>query len=714
MRARNKLSRIICILIGIVIISTSVFFAKADNDETPGNLDIVLSTNAFKYQNFTHVVNSHYFEELYYSVKNDEGKYLSFNENLQYTGIQDAPYIITIKGSDWQGYNENKSSKVTLTGIPNGNYKIEFTKKDGEYAKFDDEHNGYLDVEPSIANENFSINNSSTSVETSLSLKCKKSYYLYYVDTTGKTPEIQWRIKERSTTNYFGFTYEKDSDGNNVYTYSPDGEIRNITIVSRERTIVKGMPWSSSQDYGVAANLDYGTRLESFYGTMLDKSNREPDTDLYNFVSYTDSLVIPQYRDVGYFYTSTEELRAYTINKKGTDGKSANGKFVLYDIIIPPYDESFPMTEEMYQQYISTIKQKKAILDHYDSYQLGDKIYTNAYVVKGWTESDEEDTIIETNNGEANIIYPLYHHGDSVWTSTSFFLCETASDDEHFLENETFIESFSGETYNTKIIQNGEQINGNGKTFTDDCEHFEYGDLSVEVESNVEDEKQKEVINQNKPSVTKIVLDENGEVDNNCQDTFKFGLFDDSNNLIATVNLKANETKCFDVQISDPEAANYYSRENGKYYIAEYVNADYTLENIAGEGAMNGRKITLEDEVIEDIYKDVYAYDYDETNAVNVTYTDKTVKLPQEEKPEPKDEEEKPVPEPEKKDEEVPPAEEKVVEEKPQEKPAEEIKQVVVDSKADTEIPKTGENTIVFVSIIGLSLASMVLVVKKF
>lgn len=685
MKTKNFILKFIVILIGTMAMCFMTHVSKAEGNGTSGSLDIELLTDAVVSNDYYHVSNVAYYKEVYYSVIDNDGKYLCFNEDFEYTGKQDEQYIVTVKDSNWQPGSDNHTSKVTLTGIPNGNYKLEFAKKDGEYAKkSQDKENAFI-VDPRIENDEFSINDGSASVQTNISLKCKNNIFLYYLDETGKNSEIQWRVADRSS-NFFKFTYEKDEQGNNVYTYSPDGDIENITIVNRETTIVKELPWISSGLYGISANLTYGARLQSFYGVMLNKDESEGVDNTYNFVSYVDSLPIPQYKNAGYIYTCTECLKAYTIDKKGTDGDIANGKFVLYN---------------------DSIKSQKANLEHFDTYELNGKSYSNVYVVKGWADESEEGDKIETVDGKATIIYPIYHYGKT-WESTDFYLYETDSDDMHFLISETFIEIFSGENYTTKIIKNGVQINGRTASFMLDGVPFEYGDVSVEIETEAEDEKQKEVVNQNKPKVTKIVLDENGEVDRNCQETFKFGLFDSSDNLIATVLVKANETKYFDVQLSNPDGENYYIRNSSYLYIAEYANENYTLKEITGEGALAGHKTVLDYEINENIFKDIYQYQYSTIEAVSAVFTDQIIKREEQKPEEPIEEEEKPEPTPEK-EEKTPEEEQKV----PEEKIEKETKTFVIENTAKQELPKTGENNAILVFVISCSIIFMLFVIKK-
>lgn len=559
-----KIAMMMFIALACIILIPSV--SKAD-EPTSGNIKVILTVEGvFPDYDSSHISGMNCISEVYYSVKNSDGEYLCFNDSFEYTGKQNEPCVITVSTEQFQNYNDGKSSVVTFSGIPNGNYTIEFTQKDGECVKHAESTFDCV-ANPGIDNVDISINGNTATADTSVMLKAIHKYVLYYIDETGSNEKIYWRFGKRDL---YKFNYHKDSDGNNVYEWDKNGTVEDIEIVSGERTFVYP-PIGDAGVYNVSSKINPNCILLNTNGTVHETGswNYEREDDYTG----SDSIYFPIREDMGFAYVYTRAEKAYTIDKKGNDGVTINSQFVL-------------------SNSSNGRIQKKAIFDHYDTYELNGNEYSNVYVVKGFVDNNESTTnegIIETIEGKATIIYPLVEfNGNTTWAPTHYYLYEVGTDADYLFNKQYYCGEIIGEKYGLVTTLDGNAFPSSAGRMSGNIDQISYDDIEVSIDSDIEDEIIANIVNEKKPSVTKIVLDEDGNVDEDCDETFKFGLFKVPTNnqedyeLIAIVEIKANETKTFDVQINDNTQDNYYG--SGNYIIAEFINDNYYVSNVELEG----------------------------------------------------------------------------------------------------------------------------------
>ena len=598
----------IVFIAGLVILPC---YSKADEINSTGDLDLVLTIEgAYPEVTDGHKYGMNRVSEVYYYIKNQSGEYLCFDSSLKYTGKQVEPNIIVVQREQFQECNEGCSSVVTLKGIPDGDYTIEFAQKNGDCIEREDEYYDFETI-PNIENGTISINGSVTTVNTSIFFKGVHGFILYYIDETGTNPEIYWRLGKNVL---FKFNYRKDSEGNNVYEWAKDGTIEDIKIVSGERTIVVP-PVGDSGIYNVSSKI-YPNCV------LLNTNGGVHATGSWNFAredDYTgsDSIYLPRKDDLGFAYVYTNAQKAFTINKIGSDGATINSEFILSDAI-----------------NWNNI-QNKVIFDHYDTYELNGNEYTNVYVVKEMVEANDANInsgIIETINGCATIIYPLIKYdGGHNWSETHYYLYEVGTDNEYMYNNAYYCGEIIGDEYGLNVTLNDEAFPSEYGRIFENARQISYDDIEVAIDTEIEDEIVTKIINEKKPSVTKIVLDEDGNVDTDCEDTFVFGLYKMSNTngeqpkLIATVNVKANETKYFDVQINDFYADNYYG--SGSFFIAEFKNDKYYVSDAELTGVATSKYI-LTDEQYNEIDKTVVICGRSLDMAINAVFTNAKKKMP--------------------------------------------------------------------------------------
>ena len=593
---------IIFSLIGIILIPN---ISKADEPNATGNIDIVLTAEGV-YPNFDnpHGSGMNRISEVYYSIKNSSGEYLCFDSTLKYTGKQSEPSIITIPREQFQDYNEGNSSIASLTGVPNGNYTIEFMKQNNDYVGHS-RTSDYFSTIPSIENANIAINGNTATIDTSILFRAEHGFILYYIDETGINPEIYWRLGDNN--NVFKFKYRKDSEGNNVYEWAKDGTIEDIKIVSGERTIVIP-PIGDSGIYNVSSKIYPNCILLNTNGTVHASGSGPFDRE--DDFSGSDSITFPSEKDLGFAYVYTRAEKAYTINKVGSDGTSINSKFVLSDSSNGDI-------------------QNKVVFDHYDTYELNGNEYTNVYVVKEMVEANDtniDSGIIETINGSATIIYPLIeYNGHNNWSQIQYYLYEIGTEDNYIFNSKYYCGEIIGDKYGLKVTYDGEDFPSSAGRIYENADQISYDKIKVSIDSSIEDEIIKRIINEKKPSVTKIVLDEDGNIDTNCQDTFKFGLYKkidgywDQYELISTLELKANETKFFEV---DSGYLHY------TYLIGEFKNSSYYVTKSEMEGVEGATEFTIPEGVLEELDRKAIVYRHTQSSAENAVFTNSKKKMP--------------------------------------------------------------------------------------
>ena len=607
---KNVVKTIIFVLLVFASIMLVPKISKADEPSSTGNLEIVLTTEgAYPDSENSHKLGMDKISEVYYSIKNSSGEYLCFDSSLEYSGKQSDQYIITISNEKFQDCNEGKSSVVTLKGIPNGDYVLEFVQKDGSYISTTSLYNDFT-VEPSVGNKNISIDGSTATINTSILFKAVYKFILYYIDETGTNPEIYWRLGINSLLK---FSYRRDSEGNNVYEWTKDGTIEDIKIVSGERTIVVP-PIGSSGIYNVSSKVNPDCRLlcTNGYVNAVGPWSYERKDDF----SGSDSIGFPHQQDLGFAYVYTCAKKAYTINKVGNDGKTVDSKFILYN---------GRMSDG-----------KRIIFDYYENYELNGVTYENVYAIKGIADGNSEigqDGVIQTKNGSATIIYPLVEFdGGHIWSPTHFCLYEAETSDDYMFYPMELSGEIVGEVYGLNVTLNGQEFPSSAGRITQNAGQISYNDIEVAIDSDIEDEIVKTVVNEKKPSVTKIVLDENGNVDTSCTDTFKFGLFktpvdyQDDYMLIATVELNANETKTFDVQTNDINAENYY--RSGEYIIAEFYNNNYYVSNAELTGYDGQAGFIIPDGQLSEVDRMALRYNKSSTLVINAVFTNMKKTMP--------------------------------------------------------------------------------------
>lgn len=573
----KKTLKLLLITAIILLLALLINLVKADGT---GSLVINLELDEGTGNNYPY---SSYFNYMSYQLKDSNDNPITFDDTFATANnvtIENGT-IIKIPSSAWTLQSQGHYT-FTLSGIPNGTYKFELAgceySEDTYAARYNQPRN-YTE------NPTITINGGETTVNEKMVLTLAHSFNLYYLDQSGHTPNVTFQFASDTNTP-FTFTYSEDDDGNNVYTYDTNSTNSDILVVSGERTIVKEMPGIQACSYRIKADLKYGDKLLSYSRgiTCSETSSQE----LYS--TAWDSIELPYDANVGYFAECANVQKAAVVEKKANDGTSRDCTFRIRDTSVFGSDNSMKY-------------------DYYETYDLYGVTYSNVYVLNG--EHSETPVELSTINGKATIIYPQtyerwYYDSETrhsyITTPTKFAIYETGADNDVFYDPRISVGTVQETDYEKATIYDG-NVTQLDRTYWDiDYSKFEstYDEYSGEV-------KNVEIIDVLKPRITKKVVDENGNEIANDTNTYTFGLYAANKKLLATVTLKANETKYFDVQMTDNTQDNFYTTSDGSgviKYIAEIKKGNSVLKNITSD---KGEIYTFTEDELLDISEDIYA-----------------------------------------------------------------------------------------------------------
>lgn len=542
-------------------------------DDTTGTLRINMKIkNGFEYSNTIS-----YFTKMVFQL---------------HKGNYHNTYIV--EPDDWTYDSTNKQYYVEYSDVPNGDYSLYFVHYESSYED-------HINMNFEFENRDFSIDGNLSEVNLTATISTKHNYYMYYKDWSGHNSQIKVDLR-LYPQDAFKYNYEKDSEGNNVYTFSTDGNVSEITVVDGERTIVKDLPYASSGSYRVRGNLYTGGQyIQHTHSVITESSNTTKDY----FCSIFNSTYFPEKNDSVFYLEYIEKYRAMNLTKEANDGTVANADFVLKD--------------EVNQGKI-------ALFDHYDTYEFEGKEFSNVYVLNGKTADD--GGIISTIDGNATIIFPVLMLNDgNYYRPSKYSLYEVNADEGLLFYKDTKMSEYIGMEYPKASTYRGTQIStliGSVPPYNlyeyISSEDFTNGFVSTTQEGKTN------LTNYKKPSVTKIVLNENGEVDSSCQDTFYVGLYDSEFKLISKVEVKANETAYFDVQMQDASKSNYYSTDS-TYYIMELENKEYFTKDIYSNSVSEGEiyDVSESDDISEKVYPKAFKYISKSDESCNVVFVNAVI-----------------------------------------------------------------------------------------
>lgn len=505
-------------------------------------------------------------EGLSYSVKNTNGQYIKFTNNngiLNYDGVSNSKVILTDLHGD-----------TDVVGLPAGTYIL---AQEGEVKNYSLAEAVEFTVTDSDINKEVKLTISKNNTELVIhnwctSGECEKESKLMITIIQGANP-----------VSYF---YDKGiEDGVHIYEYAGMEKIDGTTnVISVDGT---------TKIYKLPIDMIYHYQFANTFGN-------DPHL-IYNSYCFSYS-----YGRLTWNLVTLDNRYMRTFKKVGTDGNATDASFSLsYDNLGYKY-----------------------IFEHHDTLLYNGVTYKNVYEVIGLKEDinyNGEDSIIKTENGEFNLLFPEFILDSTKCYNWSIKPTEFYSN--YCYEERTFISSlYEIDAENGYLKNEGKlmDVNASRASYTfnyikqDVEEGFEIAgrvnfdpsvDIIYETKTDVSDVT---ITNNMKPKVTKnIDGTNNGE-------TFYFDVYeksDDSLILVHSFELKGGESKYLEPKyINGEEVEGGYLEEDKTYIVKERGNESFSLISVTGT---NGNVIETDTEkYFEFVYKLVDPVDISFLNRV--------------------------------------------------------------------------------------------------
>ena len=337
----------------------------------------------------------------YVSIQNEEGRYLTFGEDWNMSGLSDEPAYYGIRGTE-------------DIYVPRGTYRLSFRDENRKYPdrhRIEDEYTGSIPKEEAIyyCTDRMLYNPQISAVNDENTYEIRAVYtradiHFFYLDTTsGTKPPIYFqfpRDPNPAGVEPMRFTKTETEEGDLIYTYDMEnGTEEWMAIEANRRTIVRDAP---AYAFGIKWLIpDEG--WSRTFGISLNKANMRYWGKI-NGIDYNSSIDSWGYTQSAICVNAEDAFSVRQYHKRGA------GK--------PTVEAEFCLATESFESSADESRKKRYVLDHYDTYEYAGKIYRNVYVpkkeVKPWNTTDE-DTVIHTENGDFTVFLPNYTPDGNKW-----------------------------------------------------------------------------------------------------------------------------------------------------------------------------------------------------------------------------------------------------------------------------------------------------------
>ena len=328
-------------------------------------------------------------------VQDEDGKYVTFDDKYNMSGISDEPAAVTVKNGD-------------QLELPAGDYQISFKdegkkypgrnrlKKEQSYFVPDPEEVIYYSSYRFEHDPELSVTDDSSSYNVRF-ISTKPDLHFFYIDPTGNvTQPTRFRLYGWKESGKFIYKVSRSADesGNTVYTYDPENGTEDwMEIAPNSKIIVRDLPISQGE-------IEYLSALE---GWDMIIPRHPPDPIYYGTVNGYDTIRSTDSwgQEQSFIVANAEAIYGIRKYKKTGVGKG-------------PIEASFSLTTDFYDKE----HLKKYVLKHYDTYEYFGETYENVYIAQKELkpiDSNDADTVITTKNGEFTLMCPAICYGADKW-----------------------------------------------------------------------------------------------------------------------------------------------------------------------------------------------------------------------------------------------------------------------------------------------------------
>ena len=328
-------------------------------------------------------------------VQDEDGKYVTFDDKYNMSGISDEPAAVTVKNGD-------------QLELPAGDYQISYKdegkkypgrnrlKKEESYFVPDPEEVIYYNSYRFEHDPELSVTDDSSSYNVRF-ISTKPDLHFFYIDPTGNvTQPTRFRLYGWKESGKFIYKVSRSADenGNTVYTYDPENGTEDwMEIAPNSKIIVRDLPISQHE-------IEYLSALE---GWDMIIPRHPPDPTYYGTVNGYDTIRSTDSwgQEQSFIVANAEAIYGIRKYKKTGVGKG-------------PIEASFSLTTDFYDKE----HLKKYVLKHYDTYEYFGETYENVYIAQKELkpiDSNDADTVITTKNGEFTLMCPAICYGADKW-----------------------------------------------------------------------------------------------------------------------------------------------------------------------------------------------------------------------------------------------------------------------------------------------------------